>query len=173
MNVSILELFGYFEEHPWYLIGYTVGLPLVAIVLRLLHGALRAQLAPWKYFYTAIIYLSCIPGIFVLFSALYLGVFRRENLLALDIVVYALPVLSMIFTLFIVKRTIDFDDIPGFQRISGLFAITVATFALLLVLDRLRILIFFRASIIWFLVLGVAIFLGLKIGARMLFGKRR
>jgi hypothetical protein len=173
MVVSILELFSYFEEHPWYLIGYTVGLPVVAIALRLVHGGLRAQLSPWKYLYSAVIYLSCIPGIFVFFSALYLAVFRRENLLGLDMVVYALPVLSMIFTLLVVKRTIDFDDIPGFQRISGLFALTVATFALLFVLDRLRILIFFRASIVWFLVLGIAIFFGLKIGARLLFGKRR
>lgn len=173
MWVSILELFGYFEEHPWYLIGYTIGLPFVAVLLRLLHGSLRAQLSPWKYLYTVVIYLSCIPGIFVFFSALYLAVFRRENLLALDIVVYALPVLSMIFTLIIVKRTIDFDDIPGFQRISGLFALTVATFALLFVLDRLRILIFFRASIVWFLVLGIAIFVALKVGGRLLFGRRR
>ena len=142
------------------------------MLLRLIHGSYRAALSPWKYFYTVLIYLSCIPGIFVLFAGLYLAVFQHANLLALDLVVYALPVLSMIVTLLIIRRTVHFDDIPGFRRITGLVAITIATFVVLLILDRLRIFLFFRASFLWFIVIGFGIFLALKIGGRLLLGKR-
>ena len=171
--MSVLELFAYFENHPVYLLVYTGALPLLSLIIRLGHGQFRAALPPWKYFYSGIVYLSCIPGIFVLFAVGYLSGFRRENLLALDIVVYVLPVLSMIATLFIVRKSIHFDDIPGFHRITGLIAVTAATFAILFVLDRLRILLFFRASVLWFLLLGFGIFVALRIGGRLIFARKR
>ena len=168
--MSVLELFDYLKDHRWFLLGYTVGLPAFALLLRVGRSGETSRFR--RYLYSLVVYLSCVPGIFVLFSSLYLVAFRRENLLALDLLVFALPVLSMVVTLVVVRKSIDFDDIPGFQRIAGLFALTIGTFALLFVLDRLRILLFFRASILWFVVLGVAIFVALKLGGRLLFGSR-
>lgn len=170
--MSTLELFGFLETHPWYVGGYAVALPFVVLILRLIHGSYKASLRPWKYFYSVLVYLTCIPGIFILFAGLYLAAFQRENLLALNLVVYAFPVVSMIITLTFIRRGIKFDDIPGFSRITGLISVTIATFVLLLILDRLRILLFFRASIFWFLLIGIGVFLALKFGGRLIFGRR-
>jgi hypothetical protein len=167
--MSVLELFSWIESHPMALVVYTAGLPVLALLFRLVHGPFKAALAPWKYGYTFVVYLSCIPGIFVLFAAVYQFTFSGVDLLALDLLVYALPVLSMIVTLLLVRRTIRFDDIPGFRRIAGLVAVTAATFVILLVLDRLRIFLFFRAPFAAFLALGAAIFIALRLGGRMLF----
>lgn len=169
--MSTLELFGLLERRSWYVTGYALLLPMLVLVLRLLHGSFRAAHSPWRYCYSIIVYLSCIPGVFVAFAGLYLAVFTRENALTLNLVVYAFPVVSMILTLTFIRRTIRFDDIPGFKRIAGLIAITVATFVVLLVLDRLRILLFFRASILWFFLIGVGLFLAFKLGGRLLFGR--
>lgn len=169
--MSTLELFGLLEQHPWYVTGYALLLPTLVLIFRLLHGSFRAGLSPWKYCYSVIVYLSCIAGIFVAFAGLYLAVFARENVLTLNLVVYAFPVISMILTLTLIRRTIRFAEIPGFKRIAGLIAITVSTFVALLVLDRLRILLFFRASFLWFLLIGVGLFLALILGGRLLFGR--
>ncbi len=171
--MSVLDVFSFFESNAIYLLVYTIALPVLPLLLRLMHGPLHGSLAPWKYLYSVVIYLSCIPGVFTLFALLYLTTFQRENLLALDIITYLLPVLSMIVTLVVIRGNVSFDDIPGFQRIAGLIALTVGTFIVLLVLDRLHIFLFFRASIIWFFVIGAGVFIGLMLGGKLLFGRRR
>jgi hypothetical protein len=48
-------------------------------------------------------------------------------------------VLAMLATILIVRRTVDLDRIPGFDKITGLMLIMFAVFAILWVLDKTHI----------------------------------
>jgi hypothetical protein len=170
--MTLEDLFSILGRHPLIVAGYFVGLPLLALLLRLLHGKYGAERPPWKYLYTALVYLTCIPGIFVFFLLIYLLLIMRTNFLTLDLVSYVLPLASMTVTLLLIRRWIRFDDIPGFRRLSGLFLLTGLSFSVLFILDRLRILLLFHSSIFLFIILWIAIFAVLKFAYRLLSGKR-
>ena len=70
--MSVLDLFGHLEENPWYLLVWSGSLPLLSFVIRWLHGPYREPLRPWRHLYSAIVYLSCVPGVFIFFAGLYL-----------------------------------------------------------------------------------------------------
>jgi hypothetical protein len=143
----------------------------VPLILRLSHGRNNGAKAPWKYFYAGIIYIACIPGTFALFFLLYLAVFQSTNILNLSIVSYYLPVLAMVLSLIIIRKIVNFDEIPGFKKILGLMALVLCTFLILLILDRLRIFLFFRGSFLVFLALWIGIFIVIKIGLSWVFGR--
>ncbi|WP_455382599.1 hypothetical protein [Salinispira pacifica] len=171
--MSVLDVLALISQHPLYTVIYAAAIPVLTIVLRPMHGPYDAPLSPWKYFYSVLIYLSCIPGFAGLFFALYLSVFQRTNLLELSIVTYFLPVASMAVTLVIMRKSIRFDEIPGFRTLFGLFLLIVLSFVGLLLLDRLRVFLFFRGSFLSFVLIWVAIFIVLRIAVRMIFGRFR
>lgn len=142
-------------------------------LLGLAHGRGNGGRAPWRYLYAFLVYAACGPGIFAAVAVIYALLFSGENLLDLNAAVYVAPIASMILTLGLMRRNVDFDDVPGFQRITGLMTMIGVTFAIALVLRSLRVWLFFSASLVWFLVLAAALFVLLKWGGRLLFGRRR
>jgi hypothetical protein len=169
--MTFQEFFDLLDKYPLILILYFLFLPLFSLALKFILKKNETALSPWKYVYSVIIYLSCIPGIFIVFTTLYLAVFRKTNLLDLSIFVYFLPIISMFFTLIIVRKSIAFDDIPGFKKITGLFTYIVCTFIILLILERLRIFLFFHGSILVFFLIWAVIFFALRIATKQVFGK--
>jgi len=165
MKYLLFNLFPRMIRKVWDWVG--------SLVLRLVHGKDHGGRSPWNYFYSVLIYLSSVPGIFFFFIIFYLAIFQRVNLLQLSLFTYILPVVSMFITLIIIRKSVTFDEIPGFNKIIGLFAILLSTFLILLILDRLRIFIFFRGSILSFGLIWVGIFVTLKIAAGLLFGKAK
>lgn len=145
-------------------------MPLAAFCLRFIHGKYGGSDSPYKYFYSVLIYLSCIPGIFIFFIVFYLAVFQRYNILTLSIFTYFLPLISVFFTLIIIRKNVLFRHIPGFKRITGLFGYIICTFIILLILDRLRIFLFFHGSFLIFILIWAAIFIGLKLSTKKIFG---
>ena len=93
-------------------------------------------------------------------------------MLALDLLVYVLPILSMIATLLVVHKAVDFRDIPGFNRLSGLMLMIGASFLIAFILDRFRIIVLFRGSLLSLLAIAGGAFVLLKIGGRMLFRRK-
>jgi hypothetical protein len=139
----------------------------------LIRGRAGYAASHWRYFYSVIVYVTCIPGILAVVLTAYALFFTRENLLDVNLIVYFAPIVSMAVTLAIVSRYTDYDDIPGFDRLSGLMVILAATFVIILFIQKTRIWIFFGASLFWLLILGVALFFILKAGSRRLFGNQR
>jgi len=50
-----------------------------------------------------------------------------------------LPVMVMVLTLWLIKRNVPFEYIPGFNKISGLIMVMMAIIAVMWLLDRTRI----------------------------------
>lgn len=172
-RMSVLNVLDLVSRNPLYPVIFVVAVPVLTLVLRLLHGPYDAPLPPWKYFYAVLIYLSCVPGFAGLFFALYLSVFQRVNLLDLNIFTYFLPIVSMAITLVIMRKSIRFDEIPGFRTLFGLFLLIALSFVGLLLLDRLRVFLFFRGSFLAFLLIWLVIFIILRAAVRMIFGRFR
>ncbi len=163
--MTVKELFDFVGQNPNYVLIYFVGLPILAGITGLL-GDDKCDQSPWKEIYMIIIYGVMIPGIFALFFNLYLFLFERHSILNFDILIQILPIISMVTTLFVVRRYVSFDKIPGFDKISGLIMIISSIILLLWFADKFRIIAFtympFHYLIFIFIGLLTAINWGVK-----------
>lgn len=166
--MAIEELLAQVTGQYVLLLSIFAGIPLLALFLRPIHGPSRGQHSPWKYLYTFFTYASCLPGMFSVVLTAYTFFFLRANLLAVDLLVYFLPIASMIATLLIIRSSVDFRDIPGFDRLSGLMLVIGASFAVAFILDRFRIIALFRGSLLSFVAIAAIAFALFKFGGRML-----
>ena len=152
-------------ENPALLLFYVVALPLTAL-LALLFARGEGHLAPWKYLYSALVYLACIPGIFAITLSLYLFLFEDRSILDTNIYTQILPVLSMILTLLLIRKNVSLDVVPGFGKLSGLLMILFAVIVILWILDRMRIFAITFIPFIWILVILLVIMLVAILGVR-------
>lgn len=156
-----------------FILAISLAVPLLCILLRLMHGKYMARFSPWKYIYSILVYIVCIPGMFSLSLVAYTLLFLHDNLLALDIYVYYLPIALMVVTLAIIRKSIHFEDLPGFDKLSGLMIIIGITIFVTLILDRLRVFVIFGGSIFSLFIIGIIIFVLLRYAMRLLFGKSK
>ena len=84
-----------------------------------------------------------------------------------DLILQVLPIVSMVMTLLIIRRNVDLDYIPGFDKLSGLLMIITAVLGLMWLADRTRIIAFMRLR--W--EVAILIFAGLLLLIR--FGYQR
>ncbi|MCX6904102.1 MAG: hypothetical protein NTW03_11640 [Verrucomicrobia bacterium] len=146
--------------------------PLATWVCGRMHGRGNGGNAPWKYAYSVLVYLACVPG---LFAAVLTGCalfMSRENLLDVNPLVYFLPVISMIVTLVLLRKNVSFEQVPGFDRLSGLMVMIGCSFALALAVQKTNIWIFFGGSIEKLFLLAAGVFALLKWGTYSLFRRR-
>jgi len=170
--MTIRELTEQAGRHPGILAALFIALPLSAWVLGRLHGPGRGAAAPWKYLYSIVVYLACVPGMFSSVLTAYALFFRNENLLDANLLVYVLPILCMVVALVFVQKNVGFEAVPGFDRLSGLMIMIACSFALALAIHKTRIFVGFFGSIDRMLLLAGGIFALLKWGSYMLFRRK-
>ena len=133
--MTLNDFFKLIGENPSYILMYFSLIPIAVLVAGIM-GRGEGALSPWREFYSLLIYMVCIPGIFATALSVYYFLFERHPILDTDLLTQVLPICSMIATLLLIKRNVSFDDIPGFQKISGLMSLIVATFAFMWFIDR-------------------------------------
>ena len=170
--MTIRELTDLAGQQPVPLAAAFVATPLVAWLLGGLHGRDNGGKSPWKYFYSVLVYATCVSGIFAAVLTGYALFFTRENLLDVNLLVYILPLVSMVVTLVVIRKNVTFDLVPGFDRLSGLAMMIGCSFALALAIQKTNIWIFFGGSIEKLFILAAGIFALLKWGTYMLFRRR-
>lgn len=136
--MTLQEFFDVCSERPEFIIFFFIALPLTAF-LASVFGKGEGHLSPWKYMYSFIVYAATIPGIFALLLNVYLFLFERQPIMQTNIYTQIMPIIIMGLTLWLVKRNVAFDDIPGFDRLSGLMLVTLIILGLMWVLDRTHI----------------------------------
>lgn len=154
------------------LIGGFLVAPIVLAALAMIGGRDPAGTSPRRYLFAALIYLVCVPGIMATVITAYALLFDGASLLALDVLVYFGPIVSMALTLMLVSRTTPLDRVPGFGRIGGLMLMMGAAFFVAFILQRMRIWVLFAGGLGSLLVLGLVLFFALRIGAARAFGNR-
>ncbi|MBT5228725.1 MAG: hypothetical protein HOM11_00470 [Methylococcales bacterium] len=154
----------------WVLVFFTL-LPLLGLVFAWRFKKTYSKL--WAYACSVIIYLVSLPGMLAGTLVGYMLFFTRQNLLEVNVVLYILPIISMVAALVLIGKQVKFALLPGFNRLSGLMVLLAILFVILLLLYKLRILIGFFGSMQSLLILGVGLFFVLKWASNKAFGQKR
>ena len=170
--MTIRDLVQWLGGHSWILVATFVAIPLLAYLLPFLHGPARGATTAWKYCYSLLVYVACVPGMFSSVLTAYAMFFRTEDLMNVNLLVYVLPIVSMIVTLVFVSKQVGFDAVPGFDRLSGLMITIACSFGLALAVHKTRIFVGFFGSINRLFLLAASIFALMKWGAYMLFRRK-
>ena len=170
--MTIQELIQMANGHLLALVVFFVAPPVIAWACGLMHGRGNGGVSPWKYIYSALVYAVCIPGLFSSVLTGYALFFQRANLLNVNLAVYFLPIISMIVTLIFIHKTVNFENLPGFDRISGLMVMIGCSFLIVLAIDKTRIWLLFHGPIVMLLAVAAGIFALIKWGSYMLFRRR-
>jgi hypothetical protein len=166
------ELIQLTDRHPLALAAAFVIPPVAAWVIGRVHERGRGGASPWKYLYSALVYFACVPGMFAGVLTAHALFISHENLLDVNPLVYFLPIVSMVVTLVLVRKNVTFDEVPGFDRLSGLMIMVGCSFAAALAIQKTNIWIFFGGSIEKLFLLAGGIFALLKWGTYTLFRRR-
>lgn len=170
--MTVQELIDLVGGEPLALVAALVGIVAVAFIVGMAHGPGRGTDAPWRYVYAVLVYAACVPGVLATLLTAYTVLFLRGSLLQVNVAVYFAPIVAMAATLAIVHRNVDLDDVPGFDRLSGLILMIAASFAVVFVLSRLFFGVIFFGSIPWLIALTVFVFALIKWGAATAFRRR-
>lgn len=136
--MTLGEFFTWAGEHPTLLLSFFIAIPLIAILAGMF-GKGQGHLPPWKYLYSTLIYLVSIPGIFAVTLSIYFFLFERRSILDMNLYTQVLPVVSMAATLLIIKNQVSLDQVPGFDKISGLVIIIASLISLMWIIDKTHI----------------------------------
>lgn len=166
--MTLRDLFLLAENDPKWLIAYLVAWPVLSFLLFVFikdsNNAYRI-----KWLFSAICFLVVLPGIFSLTFNIYLFLFERQSVWDLNLISQILPIASMLTSLYFIKRTLAFDYIPGFEKLTSISTVLFGMMALLWVVDKTHI---FAFSMIPFsiIIIGfVALILFVKYGVKRLF----
>ena len=152
------------------LIAFGLLVPmLLTLLLGWLHPRGGGERAPFKYGYSLAVYGACAFGVLALMLDAYTLLFTRENLLDMSPALTLAPPVAMLVTLGLVSRRVPFHALPGFGRLSGLLLMLTATFASVFLLSKLNIVVLLHGSVWTLLLVGLAIFAALKLGAHLVF----
>jgi len=154
------------------LIGAFLAIPPLLALLGMLGGRDPAGASGRRYLFATLVYLVCIPGIMATVITGYALFFEGANLLAMDVLVYFGPIVSMGLTLMLIARTTPLERVPGFGRIGGLMLMMGAAFFAAFILQRTRIWIVFAGGLGSLLIVGLVLFVAMRFGAARFFGAR-
>ncbi len=168
--MTLGECFEAIGKNPNWVLFYFIAVPLVAF-LAWIFGKNEGTKEPWNYLYAMLVYLICIPGIFAITLNIYLFLFERQSVFDANIFTQILPIISMFITLFLIRRNVCFEDIPGFGKLSGLVLIIASLMGLMWFLEKTRIFIFSFLPAQWILIIFVAAIVFIAVGWKRMFSK--
>lgn len=168
--MTLRGLIALLSTHSGLTYAALAAVPASALALGRAHRDGEGGLSPWRNAYAVLVYAACVPGMFSACLVAYALFFTKENLLDVSIPVYFLPMAQMALSLAIMARRVDFDAVPGFDKIWGLMGLLGATFAGVLFIHQTRIVMLFHGSFAALGLFGLALFLVLRASARALIG---
>jgi len=161
--MTVQQFLNHVSNDPFYLLLYLGLLPFTALLFLLL-AKNEGTKTPWKYAYSVLIYLSCIPGIFAFIFLVYRFVFENQQILNVEIYTQLLPIISMALTIFFIRKNVDLTYIPGFGKLSGLLMMILATFTLMWIFNKTNLLAITFIPIQYILIIFVVLFIAIKVG---------
>jgi hypothetical protein len=166
--MTLNELFNFLSENPAYTLTFLITIPALSGIIGILADD-HAGKDPWRYFYMLLLYLISIPGIFAFTLLIYSFLFERKSVYDIDLITHVLPIISMILTVWLTRRMVNLDDIPGFGKLRGLFMMIATALILLWVLDKTRIVLFSYLPFIYVLLILIVLLLIFRLGLKKVF----
>jgi hypothetical protein len=154
--MTLRQFFESIQNNPNPYFYYFLAVPIVCAILWLLFNT-QETAYKIRYVFSVICFASFIPGLFALTLNIYTFLFERQSVWDMNLVSQVLPVISMVLSFLIIKKTLEFEYIPGFEKITSLSAIVFVVMGVLWFIDRTRIFAFvnlpFSAIVIGFVAL--------------------
>lgn len=168
--MTLNDVFTQIGEEPTSTAIYFVAIPVAAALFAWI-GKGDAEKSPWKYIYSALIYLTSVPGIIALTLCAYTFLFDRKSFLDVEILAYFAPVISMLATLLIIQRVTDLDKIPGIGKLSGLLMTIMVLISIMYFLDRMNIhvIAWVRIPPLFLMLLFIGLLIAFRWGTKKLF----
>lgn len=161
--MTLNEFFDLLAVNPIYIIGFFLLIPLAAFIGTII-GKGEEDEPVWKFYYATLIYLTTIPGIFSVALSIYLFLFERRSIMESDVFTQILPIISMVATLLIIRRSVNMDKIPGFGKLSGLIWMIAAVIIIMWFMDRVKLYIFSYMPIQYLLLIMVGLLIVFRLG---------
>jgi hypothetical protein len=166
--MTLRSLFEYVTNNPSFLVYYFLLIPLICLVLMILINDPN-QAIKIKWLFTTLCFMIVIPGIFALTLNVYTFLFERQSVWDFNLVLQALPVVSMGLSLMLIKKTLPFNYIPGFEKLIGLSTVIFALMGIMWFIDRTHIYAFSMIPFSYIIIGFVAIIIFIRFGmSRML-----
>ena len=154
----------------WQMLGFAMML-ITLVSLVVCYVLLKSNRPLWAHRFMSIpIVLTMVPGIFYCVILAYLLIFARADLLTLPFFTY-LPPLWMAISLYLYRQLVDFQQVPGFTRLSGLALFMTVVFGAAFLLARLRVIAVFWLSPKWLFPIIILFYLGWRLAVRRMFSK--
>jgi hypothetical protein len=139
--MTLGQFFETVSKEPSIVLFYFFALPFTAF-LASIFGKSEGHLSPWKYLYTILVYLACIPGIFAVTFNVYTFLFERQPIMQMNMMTQLLPILCMLITLWLIKKNVSLNDVPGFDKIGSLVFILTVLMIMMWILEKTHIFVF-------------------------------
>ncbi len=161
--MTIAEFILWLEQYPNFIILYMVIVPAIAFISSMFLSQ-PDEKSPVKYLYSVLVYATCVPGILAIVISGYDLFFQKIDLKQANVLVYFVPIISMIVTLAIISRAIKMVQVPGFKKLSGLMLMIGVSSILVFILHKMIFVTFFAGSIYTLVGLFIILFIGIKLG---------
>ncbi len=153
--MTLGQFFETVSAQPSIVLFYFFSLPFTAF-LAIIFGRNEGHLSPWKYMYTVLVYMACIPGIFALTLNAYLFLFEKQPIMQMNIFTQLLPILCMIITLWLIRKNVNLNDVPGFDKIGSLIFIITIMISMMWILEKTHIFVFTYMPFYQFVLIFIA-----------------
>ena len=154
--MTLKEFFDLLALNPGYIIGFFLLIPLAAFIGTVI-GKGEEDERIWQLYYSVLIYLSLIPGIFAVTLIIYQLFLENRSILQMDIFTQILPIISMVATIGIIKKSVNLDKIPGFGKLSGLVWMVTSVLIIMWVLEKIRIFSYMPIQYVFLILIGLII----------------
>ena len=155
--MTVNDFLAYLEQYQLWVAAGLLAIPVLCALLNQTQQK-ATERTGIHYIYSAAVFSTSIPGLFSAIILFYSLFFAKVNLLEVNMVLYFLPLITMVATLLVVKRRVGFDILPGFDRLAGLMILLGLTCLVLFLLYRLRFVIGFFGSMEQLLIFGAVIY---------------
>ncbi|MBK6571446.1 MAG: hypothetical protein IPG21_03015 [Saprospiraceae bacterium] len=136
--MTLQQFFDMIQANPNFSLYFFLGIPAIALVLGWVTEPDSSQ-SPWNYLFAVLVYAICIPGIFAVTLNIYFFFWERRSIMDTQLMIQFFPILSMVATIAIIRRFVNLDDVPGFDKLTGFMLIIGVILTLMWVLDRTHI----------------------------------
>ncbi|WBX73571.1 hypothetical protein PG913_12180 [Tenacibaculum pacificus] len=161
--MTVYDLINILTTNSGNILNYYILLFVIILIGLLFSNIIRPK-SPILYVYSVLIYAVAIPGLLSIILVVYNFFFLRKNLMQLQLVTYYLPIIAMILLFLIIKKTLPLKEIPGFDKLSGLFIILFITFLITYFIQKAIIGVFFIGSFTQLIAIFLVLLVVLKLG---------
>jgi len=161
--MTLREFFEAASAQPVYVVFFFLMVPFTALLTGWIAKG-EGNDSPWKYLYSILLYLVCVPGILAVGLGIYLFLFERRSIFDTNVLLELLPIISMVATILITRRNADINEIPGFDKLSGLVMMISAALAIMWFVDRMRIVVFSYMPIQYLLFIFIGLMVIIRYG---------